>query len=339
MIILIAYCFETRQNKSDTSFFYFIIFILFFISAFRAENIGVDYPHYARQFRIVGLTGDTYYEGGFVLVFRFLNSISNEPLILAITVSALFILSFVSYIKRYVSIPYCFLGLLIFVFQPYLYIQSTFNSMRQCFAMGILLCAVPFLLQKKYFQFGLIVLISSTIHTSMLIFLSLIIFRFIILSPKRLMLMSIIFLAMNVFKLGSIAFILFSKYQGYETYEESVLNNPIYILLILFVIYFLVNKYHQLYKNEQEKFFIDIFLFSLTFLIFAVENDMFYRIYKVFALISIPGIIFICKNLRKELPIFEIGVVGYYSAFYIGYISLWYIRNDSAYYPFKFIFE
>lgn len=341
IVIITSYLCVKKYSISFNinTIFLFLTFYLFFISAFRAEHIGVDHPNYAREFRMVGLIGATYYESGFVYLFKFLNLLNDDPLILSITISGLFIFNFTAYIKKYLPISYCFLCLLIFTFQPYLYIQSTFNSMRQGCAMGVLLFSIPSLMEKKWWKFIFIVFISSTIHSAMIIFVSLIVFRYVNFTEKRIILLSVAFLGMNVLKLGSFAFTIFSKYQGYETYEESVLNNPIYILVILFAIYYLISKYSILYKNETEKFFVDLFLFSLSFLLFAIENDIIYRIYKMFALISIPGIAFICKNLRKTYPIFEVGLVGYYSAFYLGYISLWYIKNDSAYYPFKFIFE
>ena len=58
--------------------------------------------------------------------------------------------------------------------------------------------------------------------------------------------------------------------------------------------------YSELYKSKEEKVLVDLFILSLVFLIFAVQNDMLYRVYIVLAFISIPGITIICKNLKGK---------------------------------------
>ena len=152
------------------------------------------------------------------------------------------------------------------------------------------------------------------------------------------MIIAVISLLLNFLGAFSILFNILEKYRGLENKEESVLNLKPYILFIFFTVIYLTQKYYKLFTNSREKFFVDIFLLSLCLLIIAVQNDALYRMYITFALISVPGIITICKNLSKQNSLIEYAFVGYYSCFFLGYIMLWYFSNKYQYYPFEFAF-
>ena len=169
--------------------------------------------------------------------------------------------------------------------------------------------------------------------------LLLILFRKIDFTPTLIRRLAIICLIMNLLKVGTLVFKIISRYSLYETYDASLLNFRPYVFAITFIVLYFTSIYSELYKSKEEKVLVDLFILSLVFLIFAVQNDMLYRVYIVLAFISIPGITIICKNLKGKRNYIELCFVGYYSLFYIFYVSLWYINNDTAYMPFKFIFE
>lgn len=341
-LVLLAYLYKRKYDVNkhqNLQILGFIIFILWFVSAFRAENIGTDHPNYNLSFYQIGITGDDYFsEKGYVLLNHILYFIWDDPIILSITVTSLLIFSYAKYVQNFVPMRYWIFAILIFAFQPYLYIQTTFNAMRQCCATAFVIFSIPALINRRWLKFILILALGWTFHHSALFFILLIIVRTINITPKKIIVFAVIVLSLNLLGVFHIFFDILNSYQVYKKYEESVLNIKPYVLFIFCTMLYFTTKYYELYKNETEKFFIDIFLLSLGVLIIAVQNDILYRIYMIFAFLSVPGIAIICKNLYTKTPIIENLFVMYYCCFYIGYASLWVMNNDRKYYPFEFVF-
>ena len=318
--------------------FFNIILILIFISTFRANHIGSDHGNYINTFNSIQRHGDTYFrEKGFVLLNKIAILIDGNMTTVCFLVSSMLCMSYCIYITKYVRADYYIFSLIIFAFQPYMYIQSTFNIMRQGCATAVVLFSIPFLIDKKWIHFVIFILLASSFHTSALFMLLLIIFCRVNVTTSKLRLFAMICFVINILNVGKLLVRLIRIYANYSSYESSMLNFKPYVIAIFVIILYFTKIYSKLYDNEKEKFFVDIFLISLSLLMLCLQNDMMYRVYIYFAFISVPGITVICKNLKKR--IIELCFTGYYSAFYIGYISLWYINNDAKYYPFKFIFE
>lgn len=343
-------CYQQNRfitNKSVAFYkniFLSIIIFLLFISAFRADNIGSDHGQYISAFYSIKRYGDTYFtEKGYVFLNKLVLLLGGNATVLSFCVSSMLCIGYYLYIVKYVPTDYYIFSLIIFVCQPYMYIQSTFNIMRQGCATAIILISIPFLLNKKWLIFVAIILLASTFHTSALAMILLIIFRNINFDAKRIRIVAIACIIMNFLKVGSWPFEIMNKlmgvYRSYNTYEASLLNFKPYVIAIFIIIMYFTSIYNDLYENKKEKFFVDLFLISLACMIFCVQNDILYRAYIYIAFTAVPGIAVICKNLRQKKSIIELCFVGYYSAFYIGYISLWYINKDVSYYPFKFVFE
>ena len=328
-----------KNNRNIELIFNFIVFFLWFVSAFRATHIGKDHFTYNGLFYGIGVTGDAYCEKGYVLLNRILYFIYDDPIILSIGVSTLLIFSYAYYIKHNVNYDYWILAILIFVFQPYLYIQSTFNILRQGCATAFILLAIPNLIEKKILKFFVLIAIASLFHFSAVVFGIIFLLQKFNLNFKRIIFIAFISLVLNFVNAFSFLFAILSRYQIYENYEESLLNIKPYVLFIFCVTIYFASRYNTLFHNEKEKMFVDIFLISLCLLIVFVQNDMLYRIYIIFAFISVPGITIIFKNVLKNNSLLEAFLLGYYNLFYIGYTSRWYLNNDFSYYPFKFAFE
>lgn len=215
--------------------------------------------------------------------------------------------------------------------------------MRQGCAAAFLLFAIPFLYQKKWLRYILLVLIAGTMHRSAFFFLILVFLRNRNFKPKIIRILAAVSFICNVTNFGQILFQITQKIFGYGNvgigYEASFLNFKPYVMLIFILVLFLTGKYEMLSKSDREQFFVNLFLLSLVFLIFAVQNDILYRVYIYLAMISIPGITVICKNLKSEFPLFECGAACYYGCFYLGYIYMWYRNQDSHYYPYMSVFS
>ena len=341
-------CNTTLSNKkfvmSYKKVFLCLIILLLFISAFRADNIGADHGTYIFEFNQIKKYGDAYFrEKGYVLLNKIIILLGGNTTALSFAVSFMLCMSFYLYIVRYVSSDYYIISLIIFVCQPYMYIQSTFNIMRQGCATAVILFSIPFLLDKKWIKFIAIILLASTFHTSALVILLLIIFKNINFDAQKIRIAAIVCILMNFVRAGNWPFVIMDRlmgvYSNYSTYEASLLNFKPYVIAIFVIILYFSSIYHELYKDNTEKFFVDPFLISLAIMIFCVQNDILYRLYIYLAFMSVPGTVTICKNLSTKSSVIEYCFIGYYSAFYIGYISLMYITQNIYYYPFKFVFE
>lgn len=91
----------------------------------------------------------------------FRHHISDNYHLFFVVISFFTISCFVRFIRRY-STNFTFSVLLFFCLGLYL---SNFAAMKQCIAMAVLTLAIPKLLEKKYFQFYLLVFIAMLFHT------------------------------------------------------------------------------------------------------------------------------------------------------------------------------
>lgn len=337
-----------HKGKTQKTMLYIVLAILLFIATFRADHIGADHRGYVLLFQSIENTGTLYFaqngEVGYVLLNRIAHSISSAGPALNFFVAVILIIGFYIYVTRQVEPSYWWMAILIFVLHPYLYIQSTFNAMRQCCAMGIIMLAACALERGKHLRFVLLTVIAATFHKSALTMLLLLVIRIVPWRDLYLKLIALVMVALNFLPTEGLVSALASVlgYEGYANYETSFLNNKIYVLFIVVVLFALLSQYDKLYSSPQEKMSVDIYLLSLMFLLLAVKNDMLYRIYIYLAFLSIPGATIICKNAKRFVTpaaVVKYLYVGYYSGFYIGYVALLWINQNQRYVPFQFVWN
>ena len=102
----------------------------------------------------------------------------------------------------------------------------------------------------------------------------------------------------------------------------------------------IISFYDKICESRMQRIFVNLYIFSLCFLMLAVENDIVYRLYIAMAYASLPAVPIIINAMRKYKygNLVKWGYIGYYAAFYIGYIYLLYENNNPDYIPFKLIF-
>ena len=296
---------------------------LFLVSSLRDGTIGTDYKSYIIAFETISKTGTYYMEKGYVLLNR--------------------IVSFVT--SNYIGIA----------FSVNMFIQSTFNLMRQTCATGILLigmnCIINKLNIRRLVVYCSLVLIAAQFHR---------IAYFMLLIPivlwfpwRRSYWLIVLFISLLIsfiginrildFLIGNLDF-----RNSYANYEPSLLNNPLYLALIIILVLFILYRYPIYVEfGEKERRIINLFLFSLCFLLFAVSNDMVYRIYIMLAYCSLPGFGILIKRansntcfevVKNEAIVLKIVILFYFLFFYIGYIVLLSYNKNVYYVPFKFVF-
>lgn len=340
-----VHCAEAKGSKS---MLILVFAILLFISTFRADRIGADHEKYVALFRSIESAGTLYFaqngEIGYVFLNKIAHFISENSYSLNFVVTFLLLFGYYVYIKNFVEPSYWWMALMVFVLHPYLYIQSSFNAMRQCCAMGIVMFATYFLHKEKKLRFVILCVAAGTFHKSALAMILLLVIYFIPWNKMLHQLIAVVMFMINILPTEKLMALIASvlKYDVYSSYEASILNNKAYTLFIAVVIMVLLSKYDKLYTIPKEKLCVDIYLLSMSFLLFAVKNDMLYRVYMYLALLSVPGITVICKNAFRFVrpsTLVKYLYVGYYACFYIGYIGLLVINQNEHYVPFLFLWN
>ena len=335
---------KIRNSNKKRGVCWLVLFmaILMFLSTFRGKNIGADYENYIEVFNRIGRSGTAYMEKGYVILNRFAHLLGDKPYHLSLVINLIFFPILTIYIYKYVDRKYWLLILFIFVADPYFYIQSTFNMVRQATGTAFILLAVIFLLSdKKKFALAAYV-VAVSIHNSMAAMLILPIILWIKWNKKTFRAMSIICFFLNVFNVGDLMAVglRIFDYGNYEKYEASLLNNIAYVILVFVVIQIIILFYDEICETKLHRRFVNLYIFALCFLMLAVENDETYRLYVSIAYIALPAVPIIIEGMRKYKygNLVKWGYIGYYTAFYIGYIYMLYQNQNPEYIPFKLIF-
>lgn len=351
-VIGLLYFFIYHSRTQKTHFLRLSLGYLFLISSLRNREMGADYPTYVQMFYSILIRGTSYVEKGYVVLNKIVGLFTVHYVGLAIAVNTLLFVPLYFYIKKQVKPKYWPLCVFIFAANPYMFVQSTFNLLRQCCATGILMLGVIQLLKNKdklsLVPFCIMVLLAAQFHRSAYIMIIIPIVLSIRWKKAYWIVLTLVSVVINLVGARYIAsfFAMRLGYGHYLSYSSSLLNNPIYIGFIAMVIFFFLSHYDAyIAMGKREKGLIDLYLFSLVFLIMAVSNDMFYRVYLILAFCSLPGVPIICESTRigfsririrhEEFFVRRLYVL-YYFVFYVGYMGLLAINQNSAYVPFRF---
>ena len=361
MIPLCWYLLPDQSKNTNNFLLAFSLFTLLVISSLRDGQMGTDYHGYLNYFESISRTGDAFFnEKGYVWFNYLLSRISTDNVVLALGVNLLLFIPLYCHIRNNTEDKYWALCVLIFVANPYMYVQTTFNILRQCCATGFVLIAANFFKKKRLTSsiIGMLFIVAAMqFHRSVvLVFLFFLPFLFPLKwSAARWRLVFFVCLGINLS--GGVEFICQAlasefSYGGYANYEASLLDNPAYLLLCLIFFWWMTRIYDRLDDSTKGDFFVNIFMLCMCVLPLAVKNDMIYRLRIYLTYVSLPGLVkIICAadqldfwdsekedrgikysagNLLKKM------YVAYFVCFFIAYFTYFYLRNNIHYVPFKF---
>lgn len=141
-----------------------IILILSFVSAVR-DGVGIDYDAYVFFIDRIQDGIKTHMEFGFVQISLLLSKINQNPRLVIIVFGILTIIIFAKSIwDQSVNIGYSF-----FVFLTWGYYFVTFNTIRNYFALALIIYGIKYLNDGKLKRFVALCLVAATIHKSALI--------------------------------------------------------------------------------------------------------------------------------------------------------------------------
>ncbi len=355
LFLLAVYYIVGRLKINKKWFLRISFFYLFIISSFRNNNIGTDYHSYITAFEVISDTGTYYMEKGFVLLNRIIALFTSSHVGVSIAVNLMLMIPLYKYITECMEENTWGLAMAIFALNPYMFIESTFNILRQSCATGLMMIGMSFLLKEKSAKnvliYFLLTIVAAKFHRISYIML---IIPFVVYFPwNKITWLFALFMSLllNLTNTSSIQAIIIEKLRfrpTYSTYEASPLNNPVYIACIVVVFIYFLSRYND-YQGEtrEQKNKIDLYLFSICFLIIAISNDMIYRVYIILSYLALPGISVIMNSqyrhtarvyLKKELLVVKGVYILYYMVFYFGYLVLLVMDHNINYIPFRMIF-
>lgn len=147
---------------------------LFLLSALRGESVGGDLENYLPNFdayyylnNVGDLLGYSSHEPGYVLFAKMISLISPSHRFYLIITSFCCLLGPFFLIYKYSNAP----GLSFIMYYSLGFYTNTMNNIRQSLAISICCFAVPFILDKQYRKFILLVAIATMFHYSAALFL------------------------------------------------------------------------------------------------------------------------------------------------------------------------
>lgn len=256
-----------EKKSLNRKAFWIPLSALTIFASIRSYLVGTDTGSYTANFRN-SLHPEYYYfrdeiEYGYQLLEYYLLHITNNYFWLFFSCSIIVVGSYL-YILKKKSKDY-FLSVFIFItFGFYLFY---FNGLRQGLAMAVVALATPYLINKNFIKFSLIIILASFFHKTALIMF---VFYFIIHLKFKLELKAIaIFLASlgisgNVIKyLGDVN----EKYSGYSEVSEQ--KGGYLTLLFYFLISLFIYLYYKKYSVKDENYYIlmQLHIYGVLFLI------------------------------------------------------------------------
>ena len=162
-----------RRNRLNKVFVVLLFLVMTCFAGFRSSVVGTDTSGYAGHYEDAsfedrdlgtGLAMLTE-EPGFYYLEKWLGGISNDYIVLLTGIAAIFCFFVLRSISRNSTMPV----LSLFVFITLGYYTFVFNAARQGIAMAIYMTAIPFLIQKRFWPYTLIVLCAAMFHKTVVV--------------------------------------------------------------------------------------------------------------------------------------------------------------------------
>ncbi len=288
------------EEKELRKFFYFLSFLVVWLSAGLRYNVGTDYPNYVYIFEHlseyqIGILEPWYY---------LLNLVIAE---LGLSVQWVFIVtSFIITLSIYVTATNYHRGWFILCFILVFYFPSL-NLVRQITALSIMVYGVHYLLQGKDRIFFLSLIAAIGFHYSVLLFLPLFFLRNIKVSPIILNIL-FVFTVVLLLEVNIIAFIFENSWFGntkYATYvgsqfsKESELRSGLGVILQV-IMYVLFLLFFRIVKKQPRVAIVG--LLSIGYvgcMILTLNSYIFVRVLVVFMVSSLFIVGYISNSYSK----------------------------------------
>lgn len=291
------------------------LIILWALTAFRAVTIGNDTVVYVRYFQSIdsyGVNSNYAIEMGFQWLIALIGRFTDDPHVFLIILSSL-----LYGVLAYIIFKYSDNYLISIALSFFLCYGSFCNIMRQSLAMVICFIAYLCLKKGKTIWFVILVLFASTFHTSALIVLLLLLYKYI---PKKGYFIAfacgLAIILSNTSYLVNISHLLGDEYTNYfmGKYADSG-HLGVFLSLIKAVLMHLVIRISDEDMTDTSKKEYDIIytssFYMLFFLCCGFTVNLISRISDYFMMFSIIDIPYMLKIKNKKSNVYFIVLMGY----------------------------
>ena len=316
-----------EKKSLNRKAFWIPLSVLTIFASIRSYLVGTDTGSYTANFRN-SLHPEYYYfrdgvEYGYQLLEYYLLHITNNYFWLFLSCSIIVVGSYL-YILKKQSTDY-FLSVFIFItFGFYLFY---FNGLRQGLAMAIVALATPYLINKNFIKFSLIIILASFFHKTALIMF---VFYFIIHLKFKLELKAIFIFLGSFFISGPMVKYLGSFNEKYSSYAEvSEIKGGYLTLLFYFLISVGSYIFYKIYMVKDKNYYnlMQLHIYGVLFLIpvalLGANPSGPQRLLFYFVWVSTLLIPFILKQFNnKILYLFFIFISLFYYIKFLGFGNL-----------------
>lgn len=310
-LIITSYLLVNKRIITKKHYCIFISIILVLILGLRHQKMGLTDTEYVylRHFKAINIYGLDYAlllkDKGFQLFTYIYVYLFKDNFSLYLFITAIPYIFGVSYvINKYSKYPV--VSYIIFVSLPYY--EISFALMRQVFAMGILLIAFTYLIEKKHLKFIFGVLIASCFHQVAIVFL--IIYYLGKINNKIIYLgmIAVSFIISN-FSPSIIRNLIYYIIQYNNRYSHMIKGektNLVYFYICLLFILVSLRYFRDIKKSE-----IDYFIFKICALgtaiapltIIAQEAGRISYLFGIFNILLFPNCIYYEQNRQSKIII------------------------------------
>jgi transmembrane protein EpsG len=287
---------------------------LFFISAFRAKDVGIDLQRYIPRYNLIASTEwkDIFslrhvvdFEYGYILYNKVISTLFKNEQALLIVTSAIVTFSFSYFIWKYSKIPW----LSFYLFITLGFWGSSFNILRQYIAMSILMFSIKYIKNRNLLKFLACLCLAISFHTTSIFYIILYPLYNIKINKIHITLLSFIAIV-NMFATEYIIKLIVGQ-TSYSKYFQDIGsglghgsgegNLAILVLVIICVLFFrkLVED-----SNSNINLWLNMLIVAAFLNILALDLGIFERVMKYFMIaiiIAIPNTIYSLKQLEMRL--------------------------------------
>ena len=334
-----------KSNKNKNIYLILVFFQLFFVSAFRSPEIGVDTSMYYSFFSGLNYLSEyhiwnIYFEKGYILFNIIVNFIFNFNQSIIMITSLIILILITLFIKNNSRN----LWLSVYFFITLMFFYNSINILRQFIAMAIVINSIYFVRKQKLVPFLLLIGLAYSFHTSALIFIIVYFFARMKFTLKK-VLYSIFFAIGSFFVLFPIiqwVMLKLPRYSGYTKFFQSyelgnIINTLIYASILILSL--IVNYYKKPilnnigtnldYKRSNENIFTFIILTATILSFLSIRMSILGRIvdyFSLFSIVFIPNVISCIKDkyLRLIVTFFIMCLTFAYNIFIFIYRPEWF---------------
>ncbi len=246
------------SSKYKKIYTFILLFPIFILVAFRSKNIGNDTIHYMYAYESIpqfnslnDFISDSRMEHGYLILSWMCNKIGFSYLTFQCLISTLMYISFYNFFKKYAFN----IGLSCFLFITMFKMGATMNVVRMYCALSILLFATPYILNRKFKPFLIMVLLATLFHSSASVYI--ILYPLCVIKYNKKILLGIIIASFVIAGLGASFFQWFTGtvglYEGYVNEErfENMNHTAVIIGLVTTAIIYLYAKLVGTFQSSQ----------------------------------------------------------------------------------------